>query len=410
MRKISREVYLDNSATTMPLDVVIDEMNRVFRDVYGNPSSLHSKGIEAERVVKTAREKAAAVINASAPDIIFTSGGTEANNLAIRGYLEANHRKGRHIITTKIEHPSVLNLFKELEARGYTVEYIEADKNGIVDAAKFEAVIKEDTALISIMHVNNETGAIQPIEDVITIKNRINKECAVHIDCIQSYGKMDVNVKKLSVDMMTASAHKIHGPKGMGMLYIKKGTRIKPLIYGGGQESDLRPGTENVPGIAGFGVAAENALQQQKEAYKHVKSLRAMLVDGLAASIPDCKINSPVDERGSPFISVDERGSPFTFLDERGSPYILNVSFKGVHSEVLLHTLEARRIYISTGSACSSRKNIYSHVLSAMGIEREELGSAVRFSFSRFNTEEDIEYTLDILKEAVPTLRKYKRR
>lgn len=383
---MDREIYLDNSATTRPYDEVIEYMSEVNRSFYGNPSSLHKKGLESERLVRKAREIIAGSLDVNSNEIYFTSGGTESNNLAILGYLEANQKKGRHVITTKIEHPSVLEVCKNLSKHGYTVDYIDVDRRGVVDINMLRSAINKKTALISIIMVNNETGSVQPIEEIVRIRNSINQDTAIHVDAVQAYGKMEIYPRKLGVDMLTISAHKIHGPKGAGALYVNKKTRISPIILGGGQESLLRSGTENVPGICGFGLAAEITIARLKENYQKVERLKKLFVDGLKDKIVDCVIISPED----------------------ASPYIINVSFKGIKAEVLLHHLEQKNIFVSTGSACSSRKKRHSHVLTAMGVAGCDIEGAVRFSFSSLNSEDDINDAINSLAEILPQIRRKK--
>lgn len=377
------QAYLDNSATTKPLEEVIDLMADVARNYYGNPSSLHMKGIEAERLIRKAREGIATSLSVDPREITFVSGGTEANNLAIRGYLEANPRKGNHIITTTIEHPSVLEVFRYLSQTGWKVDYIPVDTQGVVDLEQLKACITENTSLISVMMVNNELGTIQPIENIVRIRNTVNRETVIHVDAVQGYGKLPLQPRKLGVELMSISAHKIHGPKGMGACYSSKSLRLKPIFLGGGQEALLRSGTENVPGICGFGLAAETALREQAAAYRHVAELRSYFINLLQERIEDCRVNS----------------------SDAALPYVVNVSFPNVKSEVLLHHLEAKNVYVSTGSACSSRKNVHSHVLAAIGLEQCYIEGAVRFSFSRFNTHEEILYAVEMLRSILPQIR-----
>jgi cysteine desulfurase len=376
-------VYLDNSATTRPFDEVVDYMDDINRNTYGNPSSLHNMGIEAEKLVKKARDAVAGSMFVEAREVYFTSGGTESNNLAIRGFLKANPRKGKHIITTKIEHPSVLEVYKYLADQGYEADFLEVDKNGIVDLEMLEKCIRQDTSLISIIYVNNETGAIQPIEQIVKIKNRKNSNAAVHLDAVQAYGKVRLLPKKLGVDMVSVSSHKIHGPKGVGALYVNKSIKIKPVVYGGGQETALRSGTENVPGICGFGLASEIIFKNLEDSLERAGRLKQHFISKLSDNIEDYAVNS----------------------GEGALPYIVNVSFPGVRAEVLLHHLEERKIYVSTGSACSSRKNVHSHVLTAMGLCKPEIEGAIRFSFSSLNNENDINETVEALKDIIPKIK-----
>lgn len=380
---MSREIYLDNSATTRPYDEVIDFVNHISREVYGNPSSLHTKGIEAERMVRNAREIVAKSLGVSRDEIYFTSGGTEANNLAIAGYLFANPRKGKHIITTKIEHPSVLEVFNNLSQHGYKVDFIDVDKNGIVIVDDLRKKINEETSLISVIYINNETGAVQPIDKIVEVKNSINKDIVLHVDAVQAYGKIRIAPEKQGIDLLTMSSHKIHGPKGVGALYTRRDIKLKPIIFGGGQESQLRSGTENVPGICGFGAAVDITFRKMEESSKYCEKLKSMLLDMLKKEVEDVVIVSP----------------------EGSSPYILNAAFHNVRAEVLLHHLETKNIFVSTGAACSSRKQVLSHVLRAMGIKPEIIEGAIRFSFSSFNNEEDIIKTVEAIKDILPKIR-----
>lgn len=378
-----REIYLDNSATTKPLEEVCDYINQINKEVYGNPSSMHTKGIEAERLVKKARESIARSLNVDSKEVYFTSGGTESNNWAIRGYLDANTRRGKHVITTEIEHPSVLEVFKNLETRGYRVDYLKVDKSGIVDLEELRQKITSDTSLISVMYINNEIGAIQPIDEIVKIKNEVNNETAVHVDAVQAYGKIKILPKKSGIGMMSVSSHKIHGPKGVGALYMDKSIKVKPILFGGGQESQVRSGTENVSGISGFGLAVEKYFESINERSNKVTELKKKFIEILSENIDG-----------------------FTVLSrENSSPYIVSISFKNVKAEVLLHHLEERNVFVSTGSACSSRKNIHSHVLTAVGVNSKEIDGALRFSFSGFNTEEDIIDTVNFIKEILPRIR-----
>ncbi|HOV25446.1 MAG TPA: cysteine desulfurase family protein [Pseudobacteroides sp.] len=378
------EIFLDNSSTTRPYDEVIDFMGFISKEVYGNPSSLHRKGIEAEREIKKSRQIIADSLRVNINEIYFTSGGTESNNLAIMGYLSANPRKGKHIITTSIEHPSVMEVYEYLKSIGYTVDYISVDDAGIINLEELKAKITDETSLISIILVNNEVGTIQPIDEIIRIKDSINRNTAIHVDAVQAFGKIDIFPKSIGIDMVSMSSHKIHGPKGVGALYVNKSLKINSLILGGGQEALLRSGTENVPGICGFGKAAEITFSRLKENYKSVEALKNTLKKEIYNNIEDFKIISP----------------------DNSSPYILNIAFEGIKSEVLLHHLEERDIFVSTGSACSSRKKIHSRVLKAMGVSPHYIDGAIRISFSAYNTEEQIVEFVDALKEILGRIRK----
>lgn len=376
------EIYFDNSATTRQYDEVTEYMSEVAGNMYGNPSSLHTKGIEAEKIVRLARESIAESLGVQSKQIYFTSGGTESNNLAIRGFLDANPRKGKHIITTQIEHPSVLEVYHHLEKHGYRVDYIDVDENGIANIDQLHKALTPETALISVILVNNETGAIQKAEQIAMIRDAFNPQTVIHVDAVQAYGKMQLLPEKSGIGLLSVSSHKIHGPKGIGALYVSKKIKINPLFYGGGQETLLRSGTENVPGIAGFGLASKLTLSKLEEHYEHVSSLRRSFIEKLAATRIDHSVLSSID----------------------ALPYILNIAFKDVRAEVLLHHLEQKGIYVSTGSACSSHKNTRSHVLTAMKVPVQLIDSAIRFSFSGFNTQEEISYTIESLKEIIPII------
>lgn len=380
---MDREIYFDNSATTRPYNEVIDYIYELNKNVYGNPSSMHTKGLEAERHIKNAREAVAKSLGAENQEIFFTSGGTEANNLAILGFLEANPRKGKHVITTKIEHPSVLEVYKLLVERGYKVDFLDVDDKGIINLQSLKDSINGDTALISIIYVNNEVGTVQPINEIVEVKNSKNRETAIHIDAVQAYGKIKITPKKLGIDLMSMSSHKIHGPKGAGALYARKGLKIKPIFLGGGQEATMRSGTENVSGICGFGMAADITCKKLDENYEKCRSIKEHFITRLEKELAD---------------------DMFIVSPQESSPYILNVSFSNIRAEVLLHHLEMENIFVSTGSACSSRKNTHSHVLKAIGLKPERIDGAIRFSFSAFNTINEIDETIDALKNILPKI------
>ncbi|NLY44225.1 MAG: cysteine desulfurase [Clostridiaceae bacterium] len=387
---MGKEVYLDNSATTKPYKDVVDAMVEMLTENYGNPSSLHKKGIDAERAIKKAREAIARVLDVKNTEIYFTSGGTESNNIAIQGIALAHRKRGNHLITTAIEHPSVLNTFKFLEEMGYRVSYLSVDSHGIISLEELEKEIRDDTILVSIMHVNNETGAIQPVEEVRRILNAKKSKAFFHVDAVQSFGKIPFTPKQMGIDMLSISAHKLHGPKGVGALYVNKGVLIRPIVYGGSQEVGLRSGTENVPGIVGFGKAVELIFDNIDEKIRKMYSLKEGLKQRILEKIDNVFINGQ--------------------LEGKSAPHILNVSFPGIRAEVLLHALEDKGIYVSTGSACSSNKPSPSHVLTAMGVSRECIEGAIRFSVSELNSMEEIEYCVEQLSAIVVQLRKYVRR
>lgn len=383
------EAYLDNSATTVALPEVRDIVVKTMMEDYGNPSSLHKKGMEAEQYVKTAAERIARTLKAKPSEIVFTSGGTESNNMAIIGAARANRRAGKHIITSTIEHASVYNVFGYLEEEGYRVSYIPVDENGHLKEKELEAAIDEETTLVSVMYVNNEVGSVNPIEEIGALIKRKNPKTIFHVDAIQAYGKYRINPKKEHIDLLSVSSHKIHGPKGVGFLYIKDGTKIVPVVYGGGQQKGMRSGTHNVPGIAGLGVAAEKIYEDHEAKIARMYEVKKEFVK-LVQELPETKING--------------------LTDEQSAPHVVSVSFAGVRSEVLLHALEERGIYVSSGSACSSNHPAVSGTLRGIGVERELLDSTLRFSFSIFTTEEEIRYCAQMLSELLPVLRRYRRK
>jgi len=382
-------VYLDNSATTRPYDEVIKEMTDVMSWKYGNPSSLHRMGFDAEKIVKMSRLKVSDALNAHSGEVFFTGGGTEGDNIAILGGARSLKRKGRKIITSKVEHPAVLETFKALEQEGFEPVYLDVDEHGVVDLDQLKSELNDQTALVSLMHVNNELGTVQPVEEAGKLIKSMDK-VHYHIDAVQSFGKLDMSSAVSAADLVTVSGHKIHGPKGIGALYVKHGTVIKSPVTGGGQEKNIRPGTENVPGIAGFGMAAELAYKDFDNKIANMRKVRTYLLEGIKSEIKDIRINS--------------------FEDERSAASVLNISFLGVRGEVLLHMLEQKEIYVSTGSACSSNKKGQSHVLKAAGLKDEEIEGAIRFSFSQFNTVEEMDWVLSELKKAVAAIRKVTRR
>lgn len=384
------EIYLDNSSTTKPRDEVIEEMTFMLKTCYGNPSSLHRMGFDAEKKVKWARNIIADFLKIRSEELFFTSGGTESNNLAIQGIINKNLRCGNHIITSNIEHPSVLNIFKNYENRGLRVTYLDVDKDGIIDLDELEESIDDETILIALMLVNNEIGSIEPVEKVKKILTRKRSKAFFHVDGIQAFGKIPLHLKEWGIDSFSFSGHKIHGPKGIGGLYLNKDVILNPLIFGGGQERGIRSGTENVPGIVGMGKAVEILNNEFFETREKVMELKKYFIGRLKNEISDIKINSGVDERFSPFI--------------------LNVSFMGIRGEVLLHYLEEKGIYISTGSACSSHSKEKSHVLKSIGLKDREVEGTVRFSFSAMNTKKDLDYTLDVLKDSLEEIRRITKR
>lgn len=383
------EIYLDNSATTRVRPEVVAAMVRVMEEDYGNPSSVHRRGQAAEQAVKAARKAVAEVLSVDPEEIVFTSGGTEANNLAILGLARARVRQGRHLITTAVEHHSVLEAFHRLENEGFQVTYLPVDREGLPDLNALREALTPETILVSTMHVNNEVGAVTPLEEVAQLLNQRKPRPAWHVDAVQGFARLPLLPYRLGIDLVSLSAHKIRGPKGIGALFVRRGTHLQPQLLGGGQEAGLRSGTENVPGIVGLGVAARLAWEERAEAVAHMSKLKARLRDRILAEIPDTVANGP---------------------KERGAPHILNISFGGLRGEVLLHALEERGIYVSTGSACSSHHAPGSHVLAAMRLPPALRDGAIRFSLAPTNTEEEIDYTVECLKEIVPELRAVMRR
>lgn len=382
------EVYLDNSATTRCLPNVAALMTKIMCEDYGNPSSMHRKGVESEKYIRYAKETIAKLLKVQEKEIIFTSGGTESDNIALIGAAYANHRAGRHIITTRIEHPAVLQTCAYLEEQGFQVTYLPVDRSGAVSLYDLEKAMTRGTILVSIMHVNNEIGTIEPIEQAGELIKRLNPNTLFHVDAVQSFGKFAIYPKRMHIDMLSVSAHKIHGPKGVGFLYVNEKAKVRPIIFGGGQQKGMRSGTENVPGIAGMALAAEEAYSDLEGKRNYLYALKDRFTDGLAG-LDGIRINGP--------------------LGRDGAPNVVSVSIQGVRSEVMLHALEDKGIYVSAGSACSSNKPSASATLKAIGVEKQYLDSTIRFSMSVLNTEEDMDYTLRALKELVPMLRRYTR-
>lgn len=382
------EAYFDNSATTRCSDAAVALMQQVLLEDYGNPSSLHMKGVVAEKYIKTATEQIARILKVAEKEIIFTSGGTESNNLALIGVALANQRTGKHIITTSIEHASVYNPLIFLEEQGFEVTYLPVDAQGMISLEALAEAVREDTILVSLMHVNNEIGTIEPIEDAAKLIHEKNPKTLIHVDAIQSFGKLRIYPKRMGIDLLSVSGHKIHGPKGIGFLYVKDKTKIKPIIYGGGQQKNMRSGTENVAGIAGLGAAAEELYQDFDGKIERLYELRQYLVAGMQ------------ELEGTTVNGADGRNA---------APHIVSVSFAGIRAEVLLHALEERGIYVSTGSACSSNHPAISGTLKAIGVKPELLDSTVRFSLSVESTRDEADYVLEQLAELLPMLRRFRR-
>ena len=383
------EVYLDNSATTRCYDSVRELVGKVMCEDYGNPSSMHKKGVDAEKYVKQSKEILAKLLKVQEKEIFFTSGGTESDNLALIGCARANRRAGNHLITSSVEHPAVLNTMQYLEREeGFRVTYLPVDKTGKIKLDALRQALCKDTILVSIMYVNNEIGAVQPIEEAVQIVKNYNRNILFHVDAVQGFGKYRIYPKRIGVDLLSVSGHKIHGPKGIGFLYVNEKVKIKPILFGGEQQKNVRSGTENVPGIAGIGLASKEIYTDFEEKIERMRNLKEYFIDGIT------KIDKTVVHGA---------------CDEASAPHIVSVGFSGIRSEVLLHTLEDKGIYVSAGSACASNHPAISGVLRGIGVGTEYLDSTLRFSLSEFTTKEEIDYTLQTLYNCVPMLRKYTR-
>lgn len=382
------EIYLDNSATTRVFPEVRELIMEVMDSAYGNPSSMHHKGVEAEEYIKRAKEQLAKCLKVSEKEIYFTSGGTESNNTAIIGTAMANRRAGMHIITSSIEHASVSRPMKYLEEQGFRVTYLPVHSDGTICLDALEDALDEETILVSLMYVNNEIGTIEPLEEAVSIVKRKNPSALVHVDAIQAFGKVLIRPGTMKIDLLSVSSHKFHGPKGVGALYVNEKVKIHPIILGGGQQKGMRSGTENVPGIAGMGLAAEMTYKNLEEKISGFYRMRERFIAGIQ-EIEETTINGR--------------------MDEKAAPHIVSVSFAGVRSEVLLHSLEEQEIYVSAGSACSSNKPAVSTTLKSIGVKKELLDSTIRFSFGAYNTEEEIDRTIEVLESLLPVLRRYRR-
>ncbi len=385
------EIYLDNAATTRPYDSVRSIISETLELEYGNPSSMHGMGVKAERYVKEAAEVIARSLKAETKEIIFTSGGTESNNLAIIGTALARKRAGNHIITTVIEHPSVHNPLIFLEENGYRVSYIPVDSLGRVKEEELLEAVCEDTILVSLMYVNNEVGSVQPISELSRKIKEKNPSVYIHADAIQGFGKYRIYPAREGIDLLSASGHKIHGPKGIGFLYVNSKVKIKPLIFGGGQQKGMRSGTENVPGIAGLGQAVKESFHSYEDRINQLYEIKEYFIN-LLGEIEGTYVNC---------IGENIRET---------APHIVSVSFDGIKSEVLLHALEEKGIYVSAGSACASNHPGLSGTLKAVGIRKDLLDSTLRFSFSVYTTKDEIVQAVESLKQLVPALRRYSRR
>ena len=382
------EVYLDNSATTRTFPEVAELMTKIMCEDYGNPSSLHMKGVEAEKYLRYAKETLARILKVEERELLFTSGGTESDNMALIGCALANCRRGNHLITTQIEHPAILQTMRYLESQGYRVTYLPVDPCGRIRLEDLRKAMTPETILVSIMYVNNEVGSVQPIQEAASIVKAYNKDILFHVDAVQGFGKYRIYPKKLKVDMLSVSGHKIHGPKGVGFLYIDEHVKIRPIIYGGGQQKNMRSGTDNVPGIAGMALAASMCYDHLEEKVEYMRQIKSHFVEEVL-KLPDTVVHG--------------------LYDETSAPHIISVGFAGVRSEVLLHALEDKGICVSAGSACASNHPAISGVLKGIGAKKEYLDATIRFSMSEMTTEEEMDYTLQALQELVPMLRRYTR-
>jgi len=380
------EAYFDNSATTKVLDCVKDAVVDAMCVNYGNAAAKHRKGVEAENLIREAKKAIADTLKVQEKEILFTSGGTESNNTALIGTALANRRVGKHLITTGVEHPSIYNTMSFLEEMGFEVTYLPVDHLGHISLEDLEKAIREDTILVSVMYVNNEVGAVEPIEAISQCIKKKNPKTLFHVDAIQAYGKYKIRPKKQGIDLLSVSGHKIHAPKGVGFLYIRDGVKIRPILFGGGQQKGMRSGTENVPGCVGLGVAAREAYKDFDARIEKLYTLREHLIAGL-----------------KPLGGVTINGSE----NRTNAPQIVSASFEGVRSEVLLHALEDKGVYVSSGSACSSNHPGISGTLKGIGVKKELLDSTIRFSLGDLNTEEEVDYAIGVLGELLPVLRRY---
>lgn len=380
------EIYLDNSATTRCFPEVADLIHQILCEDYGNPSSMHHKGVEAESYVRDAKETLAKILKVNEKEILFTSGGTESDNIAIMGVAMANYRAGRHMITTRVEHPAILQTMKYMESQDFEVTYLDVDEKGRISLEQLEQAIRPDTILVSIMHTNNEIGTLQPIAQAGALIKRCNPNTLFHVDAVQGFGKARIYPKKMKIDLMSVSAHKIHGPKGVGFLYVGEKVKIKPIMYGGGQQEGLRSGTENVPGYAGMAKAAQMLYENLEEETDYLYDLRQYFVE-------------QVQKMEGVFVN----GAP----GREGAPHIVSVTIPGVRAQVLLNELSANHhICVSAGSACSTHKPQPSATLLAIGLNKEQAVETLRFSFSVFTTRQEIDTCLDALYSIVPEQRK----
>ncbi len=384
-----KEVYLDNSATTRALPEVVDIIQKVMLEDYGNPSSMHIKGVDAENYIRMTGEIIASTLKCNPKNIIYTSGGTESDNLALIGTAEAMARKGKHIITTQIEHPAVLETCEHLSKMGYEITYLPVDSEGRVNLDILRKSLRPDTILVSVMHTNNEIGAVQPLDEIGKIIKQVSPDAFFHVDAVQGYGKYRINPKTLGIDLMSVSAHKLHGPKGVGFLYVSDRARLRPIIFGGGQQKGMRSGTENVPGIAGMGKAIEFIYKNFDEDIEKMRGLKSYAAEKIGC-IEGVRLNG--------------------YNGGDSAPHIISVSIEDVRAEVMLHALEDKGVYVSSGSACASNKPAISATLKAIGVDKKLLDSTIRLSMSTFTTKEEIDYTIECMEEIIPKLKKYVRK
>lgn len=407
--------YLDNSATTRCFDEVREYMSEIMDRYYGNPSSMHMVGVEAEKHIRYATDIFTGLLKADAKEIVYTSGGTESDNMALIGCARANQRAGKHIITTKIEHPAVLETCAYLEREGYEVTYLDVDESGCVRPEDLKAVLRDDTILVSVMYVNNEIGSLQPISELGRIIKDRNPSALFHVDAVQGFGKVRINPKREKIDLLSISGHKIHGPKGVGVLYVNGKAKIQPIVFGGGQQRGLRSGTENVPGIAGMAKAAQLLYSDFDDKIDRLYELKTYFVNELM-KLDGVTVNGLPETVGAPEVSDDVKNGTGSIdgITEKTirmtAPHIVSASIEGIRAEVLLHALEEKEIYVSSGSACASNKPAISETLKAIGVRRELLDSTIRFSMSVETTKEELDHTLEALKELLPALRRYTRR
>ena len=383
-----REAYLDNSATTRCFPEVVELMNKIYLEEYGNPSSMHHKGVEAEKQITEAKKSLAQILKVNEKNLLFTSCGTESDNIAIIGGALANARRGRHLITSTIEHPAVLESMRYLESQGFEVTYLPVDEYGIVSPDLVEETVRDDTILVSIMHTNNEIGAVEPIREIAKRINAKNPSALFHVDAVQGFGKAQIYPKKWGIDMLSVSGHKIHAPKGTGFLYIADKIKVKNLIFGGGQQNGMRSGTENVAGIAAMGLAAKMLYQDFDRKIERLYELREAFLDEIG-DIPDLRVNGPAGRKCA--------------------PHIISLTVPGVRAEVLLHALEGKGVYVSSGSACASNRPHTSKTLEAIHLPRVYLDNTIRISLSEMTTREDMQQASEALHELIPFLRQYTR-